>query len=136
MVEIKISYEGQLRCSAEHGPSRDTLITDAPVDNHGRGKAFSPTDLVATALGACMLTIMGIVAQRDALQLDGTRVKVLKHMSTDTPRRISRIEVELKVPLPEDHPDRPKLETAAMACPVKQSLHPEIDLAIHFHWLG
>lgn len=136
MVEIKISYEGQLRCSAEHGPSRDTLITDAPVDNHGRGKAFSPTDLVATALGACMLTIMGIVAQRDALQLDGTRVKVLKHMSTDTPRRISRIEVELTVPLPEDHPDRPKLETAAMACPVKQSLHPEIDLAIHFHWIG
>ncbi|NIP97177.1 MAG: OsmC family protein, partial [Akkermansiaceae bacterium] len=92
MVEIEINYEGQLRCGAEHGPSKDTLKTDAPVDNHGRGEAFSPTDLVATALGSCMLTIMGIVAQRDGIPLEGSRARVVKHMSTDTPRRIAKLE--------------------------------------------
>lgn len=136
MVKIEISYQGELRCGAQHGPSGDTLKTDAPVDNHGRGEAFSPTDLVATALGSCMLTIMGIVAERDGIPLEGTQVRVLKHMSADTPRRIAQIEVELTIPLPEDHPERRKLEAAAMSCPVKQSLHPEVELPIRFQWTG
>jgi uncharacterized OsmC-like protein len=134
MVEIDISYEGELRCGAVHGPSGDHLNTDAPADNHGRGEAFSPTDLVATALGSCMLTIMGIVAQHDGISLDGTRVRVRKLMSDDLPRRITRLEVELAVPLSKDHPGREKLEAAAMACPVKQSIHPDIAVPVNFQW--
>jgi len=87
MVQIEIAYLGQLRCSAKHGPSATQLVTDAPVDNQGRGESFSPTDLVATALGTCMLTLMGIRAQERSWALDGTQVSVKKHMQP-SPRRI------------------------------------------------
>jgi len=136
MVDIDIGYEGSLRCQATHGPSGDQLKTDAPVDNHGRGEAFSPTDLVAGALGTCMLTILGIMADRDGIDVTGAKASVQKEMSTDTPRRISRLVVVIDIPLPADHPDREKLERGAMACPVKQSLHPEIDLPVRFQWSG
>jgi len=88
-VEVDVVYQGELRCKATHGPSQDQLTTDAPVDNHGKGESFSPTDLVATALGACSLTIMGIVAERHQIDLAGMKIEVTKEMSKDAPRRIA-----------------------------------------------
>jgi len=136
MVEITAVYEGELRCRATHGPSGSRVETDAPVDNHGRGERFSPTDLVATALGSCMMTIMGIFAERHDLDLTGARVRVEKHMSAEAPRRIARLTTEIDVPLPEDHPHRQALERAAVTCPVHQSLHPDVEKPVVFAWRG
>jgi putative redox protein len=136
MVKVSIRYEGGLRCAATHGPSGQNVFTDAPVDNHGRGESFSPTDLVATALGGCMATIMGIVAQRHDLDLEGMEIEVSKEMSADTPRRIARLTTTIKVPLPADHPKRTLLENGALTCPVHHSLHPEIDKPVTFDWVG
>lgn len=136
MVKVSIRYEGGLRCAAQHGPSGQKVFTDAPVDNHGRGESFSPTDLVATALGGCMATIMGIVAQRHDLDLEGMEIEVTKEMSTDTPRRISRLSTTIFVPLPADHPKRTLLENGALTCPVHHSLHPDIDKPVTFDWVG
>lgn len=134
MTEIKISYQGDLHCRAIHPASGAELQTDAPVDNQGRGENFSPTDLVATALGSCMATIMGIAARRHDVDLTGVEVTVRKIMSQDTPRRIARLEVDYHLPLPADHPKRALLEAAAMSCPVHHSLHPDIEQAIQFYW--
>jgi uncharacterized OsmC-like protein len=134
MVEIKIDYQGDLHCRAVHGPSGTVLETDAPVDNNGRGESFSPTDLVATALGVCMATVMGIVARRKEIGLEGMKVDVKKHMTTDTPRRIAKLEVDIHVPLPADHPERKLLEAAGHGCPVHQSLHPDVVQEIRWHW--
>jgi uncharacterized OsmC-like protein len=134
MVEITIDYEGDLHCNALHHPSGDRLATDAPLDNNGRGEAFSPTDLVATALGACMATVIGIVARRKEIDLAGLTVKVRKFMSGDTPRRISRLEVDLNLPLPADHPERKALEAAARGCPVHHSIHPDIKVSLNWQW--
>jgi uncharacterized OsmC-like protein len=136
MVKINIRYEGGLRCAATHGPSAQTLHTDAPVDNHGRGESFSPTDLVATALGSCMATIMGIVADRHGLDLHGMDIEVNKVMSVDAPRRIAKLETTIKVPLAPDHPQRVLLENAALTCPVHKSLHPEMEKPVNFQWVG
>ena len=135
MVEIKLTYEGGLHCAATHTPSGNTLVTDAPVDNNGRGEAFSPTDLVATGLASCVATLIGIVAQRKQLAVDGLTVVARKFMSTDTPRRIARLELDLGVPLPANHPDRPLLENAAHTCPVRHSLHPDIEVVMNWTWL-
>ena len=135
-VEMQVVYRGELRCEAQHGPSGTMLTTDAPVDNQGRGESFSPTDLVATALGACLLTIMGIVAQRNGLDIAGTRVHVVKEMVQTPVRRIGRLPttitfgVEQAAKLSET--DRSKLEAAARHCPVHQSLHPDIDMPMTF----
>lgn len=134
MVKIQIDYEGQLRCAAEHTPSGNKFMTDAPVDNQGRGESFSPTDMVATALGTCMATIMGIAASQREIDLKGLRLIVKKEMSADLPRRIARLEVEIKVPLAGDHPDREVLEHAALTCPVHHSIHPEIEVDIDWRW--
>jgi uncharacterized OsmC-like protein len=136
MVEISVRYEGDLRCSARHGPSGSTLVTDAPVDNHGKGEAFSPTDLLAAALPACMMTIMGIVAERHGLDLAGMKAETVKEMSKEPPRRIAGLRTRLTVPLPADHPQRQLLEQAAHTCPVHKSLDPSIDAAIEFVWAG
>src|ERR1041384_6865382 len=112
-VEINIVYEGQLRCAATHGPSQAKLITDAPVDNHGKGESFSPTDLVATALGVCMATVMGIYAQRHDIDLRGMKVTVGKEMVQAPVRRIARLTCEITVTLPAVHPRREALERAA-----------------------
>jgi putative redox protein len=137
-VEINLVYEGQLRCAATHGPSGATLATDAPVDNHGKGEGFSPTDLVATALGACVMTIMGIVAERHQIDLTGTRIHVTKEMIQQPIRRIGRLPVTVTIPADKAAQvaaaDRVKLETAARHCPVHQSLHPDIDSPIEFVW--
>ncbi len=134
MVRIDIDYTGQLRCSAAHAPSGTQLFTDAPVDNHGRGESFSPTDLVATALGTCMLTIMGIFAERHGIDLRGTRVRVEKEMTSEPPRRIARLSCEIAVPLPAKHPHRAALERAALTCPVHASLHPDVKKPVRFIW--
>ncbi|MBM3969307.1 MAG: OsmC family protein [Planctomycetes bacterium] len=138
-VEINVVYEGQLRCAATHGPSGATLVTDAPVDNHGKGESFSPTDLVATALGTCVMTIMGIVAERSQIDLIGTRIHVTKEMIQQPIRRIGRLPVTVTIPADKaakvSAADRTKIETAARHCPVHQSLHPDIDSPIDFVWL-
>jgi putative redox protein len=135
-VEISIVYQGELRCEVTHGPSRVQLHTDAPVDNHGRGESFSPTDLVATALGACILTILGIQADKHSIDLNGARVTVQKHMSAGLPRRISRLPVKVVVPAVVDERMRTVLERAAHTCPVHQSLHADIEKPIEFQWGG
>jgi len=134
MVEIKLSYEGELHCSAVHTPSGNTLVTDAPVDNNGRGQPFAPTDLVATALASCVATVMGIVAARKQIAVEGMTVVVRKFMSEDLPRRISRLELDIAVPLLASHPDRKVLESAARGCPVHHSIHPDIEVVMNWAW--
>lgn len=137
-VEIDLIYQGSLRCQATHGPSQGTLITDAPLDNHGKGEAFSPTDLVATGLGACMMTIMGIVAERNGWDLTGMTTHVTKEMATTPIRRIGKLIVTISIPAETGAVltdiDRTKLINAAHSCPVHQSLHPDIEVPVTFHW--
>ncbi|MEO1857254.1 MAG: OsmC family protein [Rubritalea sp.] len=134
MVEITTSYEGGLRCKSIHGPSGVTLETDAPIDNNGKGETFSPTDLVATALGSCMLTIMGIVADRRDIQLDGLNIQVGKIMSEDMPRRIAKLPVRIDMPLSADSPLKDLFINAALTCPVHQSLSGDIEIPIDWVW--
>lgn len=134
MVEIAIKYEGKLRCRATHGPSEAELITDAPKDNQGEGASFSPTDLVATALGSCMMTIMAIAAERMSIDLKGAEVKVSKEMVADPLRRIGKLAVEIHVPAPTTEEQRQKLQNAAMTCPVHRSLSPETEIPVSFAW--
>lgn len=133
-VEIDVRYEGKLRCRAVHGPSGSELLTDAPADNHGRGEAFSPTDLVAASLGACMLTIMGIVAERDRIDISGMKVHVVKEMIQKPKRRISKLTLRFTMPggsrLSEEQ--LTKLKRATQHCPVHGSIHPDIELDIRF----
>ena len=136
MVEITLRYKGELRTRCEHGPSSTVLHTDAPVDNHGRGESFSPTDLVATALGSCMLTIMGIVADRHGIDLSAATVTVVKHMVADPARRIGRLEVDVRVPGLEDPAHRERLERAALTCPVHATLGDRVEMPVRFHWDG
>tara|TARA_Y100000814_G_scaffold104027_1_gene72954 strand:- start:338 stop:748 length:411 start_codon:yes stop_codon:yes gene_type:complete len=136
MVEAEIVYQGELRASAKHGPSGAVVETDAPVDNHGRGEAFSPTDLCAASLGLCMLTILGIAAGKARVDISGSRGRVTKVMSGELPRRIATISVDLEIPLPPDHLSRADLEQAAMSCPVHHSLHPDIEKVINWQWTG
>lgn len=138
MVEISLSYEGNLRCLSLHGPSEAELLTDAPKDNMGQGAAFSPTDLTATSLGACMLTTMGIAIIKKSLGVDitGARAVVRKHMTPEPPRRIAKIEVELELTLPESSTAKSALEDAALNCPVALSLHPDVEKAVTFRWVG
>ena len=136
MVKISVRYEGQLHCSAVHGPSGAKLETDAPLDNEGKGESFSPTDLVATALAACMATIMGIAAKRHSIHLEGMEISTTKEMSTDSPRRIVALKSKITVPLSGDHPQRKLLEAAALGCPVHHSLDPRIEKPVEFVWRG
>jgi putative redox protein len=138
MVDIYVHYEGGLHCTAKHGPSDSMLATDAPVDNHGRGEAFSPTDLVATALGTCMVTTMGIAALKEHWVLDGIGVHVKKEMTQELPRKIARLTTVLTVPhaiaSELDAAARAKLENIAHNCPVRLSIHPSIEVPITFRW--
>lgn len=136
MVEAVIRYEGALRCRAVHGPSQSAIETDAPVDNMGKGERFSPTDLVGTALAGCVLTTMGIVAQRKGIELAGAVATVRKIMTSEPPRRIARLELEVVLPLDPDHPERALLEAAARGCPVRRSLHPEVVVEESYRWAG
>jgi putative redox protein len=135
-VEISVDYVGQLRCDAVHGPSGAKLNTDAPTDNGGKGASFSPTDLVATALGSCVLTIVGLVSERHHLNLCGTQVRVTKEMIQYPIRRIGALRTVVTIPkgAVEDAAMRQRIETAARICPVHQSLHPDIDAPIEFFY--
>lgn len=133
MVEIDVTYRGELRCGAVHGPSGSELVTDAPVDNRGRGESYSPTDLIATALGSCMLTIMGIRARAAGWPLEGATVRVTKHMVADPRRRISKLDVRFALP-DLSAEARAALEEAAQTCPVFESIHPGIEVPVHFGW--
>lgn len=132
MVQIDVTYQGGLRCRAVHGPSGRKLVTDAPVDNHGKGESFSPTDLVATALGTCIPTIMGIVAEREQVDLTGLQITVQKEMSADPPRRIARLITRIVMPRGLTEQQKAKLEKAAHTCPVHQTLQGKVDMPIEF----
>ena len=134
MVQIDIVYEGGLRTRATHGPSGQTLVTDAPVDNNGKGEAFSPTDLVATATGTCMLTIMGMVAERHGWPFVGARASVVKKMVADPARRIGVLEIVIVVPGDWTEEQRRTLERAALGCPVHETLKGKVELPIRFDW--
>jgi putative redox protein len=136
MVQVSVKYTGDLHCDATHGPSRATIATDAPSDNKGKGEAFSPTDLVATALATCISTTMGIKAEDLGVDLRGMAVSVQKEMSSDPPRRIVALPSEVHIPLPADHPQREILEQTALNCPVHKSLPPEIHRPTKFFWEG
>jgi len=130
----KVVYLGDLRTEAVHLKSGSEIITDAPVDNHGKGEAFSPTDTVATALASCMLTVMGIKAKDLKLNLKGTSAQVTKTMAAN-PRRISKVEITITFPETYAEKSRKILENTARTCPVLQSLHPDMEKIIGFNYL-
>ena len=134
MVRIESLYEGDLHTACLHEPSGRQLETDAPRDNEGRGESFSPTDLLATALPTCMLTVMGIVARRHDWKLDGARARVDKQMVADPLRRVGRLAVRVEMPSGLPPESRPVLERAAHTCPVRQSLHPDVAVDVVFDW--
>jgi len=134
MPTIKSSYLGNLRTESTHVQSGTNLLTDAPLDNNGRGESFSPTDLVSSALGSCMVTIMGIVAERDGVSLEGLSWEVSKIMNP-SPRKISEIIVDFKWDKPVEDPKMiQKLKNSAKTCPVALSLDPEIKQTINFNF--
>jgi putative redox protein len=134
MVRIDVEYQGNLRCRSVHAPSGSVLLTDAPLDNQGRGAAFSPTDLVATALATCVLTTMGIVAQRHGWDLAGSSATVEKVMVSAPHRRIGRLELVVRLPAALDERARTTLENTALTCPVHRSLLPEVELPMRLEW--
>ena len=133
MSTSKVKYLGNLRTENEHIKSGNKYITDAPLDNQGKGEAFSPTDTVATGLANCMITVMGIKARDMGVNMDGAIATVTKTMAAD-PRRISKIEITLEMPSGIDERSRKILENTARTCPVMQSLHPDIEKLIDFNW--
>lgn len=132
MVEITLTYNGQLRSTALHGPSGKTLVTDAPADNHGKGESFSPTDLLATALGSCMLTYIGLAANRHGWDVVGTVITVKKEMVADPLRRVGRLTVEIALTRAFDDKEMKILTNSVTTCPVKLSLSDQIEVPIHF----
>lgn len=135
METATIIYSGQLRTKATHLQSGSEIITDAPVDNQGKGEAFSPTDLVATALGSCMMTIMGIAAQTHNFNVDGTELRVTKIMRSD-PRRIGEVIIDINFPQTEYTQKQKKiLQTCADTCPVALSLHPDVKQTVRLNFI-
>jgi len=134
MSTSKIIYKNNLRTEAQHIASGQKIITDAPLDNNGKGEAFSPTDLVATALGSCMITIMAIAAEKNGINLLETSASVKKIMGTN-PRTISDVIIEITMSKDLDLKDRKRLEKAALACPVHKSLHPDMKKEITFSYI-
>ncbi len=137
MSTAEITYTKELRTEAIHTASGTTIITDAPKDNHGKGEAFSPTDLMSSSLASCMLTIVGILAKNYEFSIDGTRAIVTKVMAAN-PRRVSEIHIELHFPNTINYTDKQKvmIENAARTCPVALSLHPDIRQEISFNFPG
>ncbi len=134
MMTIQTIYQGDLRTLAKHIHSNVEMITDAPLDNKGKGEAFSPTDLLAASLGSCMLTIMGIAARNHGFDIDGTRIEIYKIMASN-PRRVA--EVQLKFFMPEikySMQEKKILDLAARTCPVALSLHPDLKQTIEFNY--
>ena len=135
MATIITTYPGDLRTKAQHVASGNEIITDAPVDNQGRGEAFSPTDLLSASLGSCMLTIMGIAARTHSINMDHTRIEITKIMASN-PRRVSAVQIEFFMPeRVYSTKERAILENAARTCPVALSLHPDLKQELTFHWM-
>ena len=135
MKTSEVIYQGHIRTEAVHLLSQNRILTDGPLDNHGKGEAFSPTDLLATSLACCMLSIMGIVGERDGIAVEGTRASVTKIMAAN-PRRVSEIIVEISFPSNKYSAKQKQiLENAAITCPVAKSLHPDIKQDIRFNYL-
>ena len=133
-MTAKVTYLGELRTTCEHLKSGNEFITDAPTDNNGLGRAFSPTDTVATGLGSCMITVMGIKARDLGVDLKGSTVNVTKHMASN-PRRISKIEITMALPANVSEKNQKILERTGNSCPVHHSLHPDIEKEITFNWV-
>ena len=134
MHTSEVVYKGELCTSAVHIKSGQQIITDAPIDNNGKGEAFSPTDLLATSLGSCMLTVMGIVAKRNKINIDGAKVEILKVMA-DNPRRVSELYLTMFFPANNySQKEKDLLEHTALTCPVAKSLHPDIKQKTRFHY--
>lgn len=134
METIRTIYSGELRTEATHLQSATKIITDAPVDNQGRGEAFSPTDLLATSLGSCMLTIMGIAAKEHGFSIDGAELRITKIMAS-SPRRVGEIVIDLFFPSDSySMKDKKLIKHAAHSCPVALSLHPDIKQTLNFHY--
>jgi len=131
-VRVEAVYEGDLICRAVHGPSGDAMLTDAPTDNQGQGRHFSPTDLVGTSMITCMVTIMGIAARARGWNIEGTRAEVTKEMSAVPRRHIARLLVTIALPPGVPVAARPVLEAAALGCPVKASLGPDTAVEVTF----
>ncbi len=131
----QIIYKGALRTEATHLQSGTIIETDAPTDNQGKGERFSPTDLLATSLGNCMMTIMGIKARDMGVELTGTTIDITKIMKAE-PRRVGGIQVAFHFPgqLQTDDKQKKILENAALTCPVAKSIHPDIELDVQFNW--
>ncbi len=134
MAKVKINYQGALRSVVEHEQSGKTFYTDAPVDNCGKGESFSPTDLCASALGSCIATIVGMELEKLHVDLTGMRIEVNKEMSANLPRRITRLETEVWLPVELSDDQQWKVEIAAKNCPVHHSLSADIEKPIIFHW--
>lgn len=133
MTTSIIRYLGELRTSSMHLQSGTEILTDAPTDNHGKGEAFSPTDMVANSLGTCMISIMAIKSKDLDLELKGSTAEVTKIMQPQ-PRKIARIEVNLNMAVATSDKNKTILERSAMTCPVFLSLHPDIEKVITFNW--
>jgi uncharacterized OsmC-like protein len=133
-MTIQTIYTGELRTQATHLASQNTIITDAPIDNNGKGEAFSPTDLLAASLGSCMLTIMGIAANTHGFSIDGTKISITKIMAAN-PRRVGEIIIDFSFPT-NTYSDKERLliEKAAASCPVALSLHPDLKQIVEFIW--
>lgn len=134
MVEMMLVYEGGLHTTAAHGPSRAVIETDAPLDNQGKGEAFSPTDLLSASLASCMLTTMAIVGEREGWKLDGAQARIEKHMELEPRRRVGRIVVELEMPPGFSEEARARLEATARGCPVAASIHPDTHIDLTLRW--
>ena len=133
-VHIGVTYQGDLRCLSIHGPSKDKLPTDAPADNQGKGEHFSPTDLLATALGSCMLTTMGIVAKKHRIPFENAMASVEKEMGSQPRRHVSKITVKISMPASVTEEHRSILEHAAKTCPVTESLSPKTEIDLSFSY--
>ena len=132
MVEQFVEYLGDLHCQLTHGPSKSTILTDAPVDNHGKGEYFSPTDLVSAAVGACILTVMALVADRDGIEIEGTTIKVSKEMAAQPLRRIGKLTLDIKFPRKYEDKHFQILKNVIRTCPVVSSLNPEIEIVTNY----
>lgn len=135
MVKMTGKYQGGLRTQAVHTPSGATLVTDAPTDNHGKGQAFSPTDLLATSLATCILTTMGIVAERNGIDFSTAYFEVTKEMTTTPPRRVAKLTLRITMPASLSPESRTRLEAVAKTCPVHHSLHPDVITDVSFEYV-
>lgn len=131
-VEISVEYLGNLHCKAIHGPSGDEILTDAPLDNHGKGEHFSPTDLAATAIATCIPTIMGIKAKEIGIDIKGLKVSVTKEMMNQPYRRIKKLTLNFIFPKKLNDKDFQLMKNVIKTCPVTKSLHPDIEIEANY----